>query len=273
MFKKIFYKNKILFKLLKIYWTINYLTKIFINKKNFYILTKSQHNDEEGEFLESLIPYVTNKNFVEIGFHFRQFNSVKLINNGLTGKLVDTSKYDYMNLIISKLIMKLIHKKIEIIDLFVSPKNINKIFDNNALGFLSLDIDGNDYWVLSEIINNKIFPEVMIIEYNASLLKNSLSIPYIENFNLYTHHYSHCYHGASLTAFNKLLSKNKYHLIKCIAGVNAIFVNDRIFRKYKLIELDPMNIDQECLSRNRKLKNTSKDQFEMIKNLPFVEIK
>ena len=108
-----------------------------------------------------------------------------------------------------------------------------------TLGFLSIDIDGNDYWVLLEILKNKIFPEVIIVEYNASLLKHSITIPYIEDFNLYTHHSSQCYHGASLTAFNNLLSKYDYSLIKSIAGVNAVFVNNEVLKKSNFLKIDP----------------------------------
>ncbi len=246
--------------------------KIIFNKDNFFELTKSQHNDSENKFLESLIPYVENRNFIEIGFHFRQFNSINLIKNNLEGKLVDTSKYDYLNIIISKFIMKLLKKKIEIVDTFVSPKNVNNFVKKKTLGFLSIDIDGNDYWVLLEILKNKIFPEVIIVEYNASLLKRSITIPYIEDFNLYTHHSSQCYHGASLTAFNNLLSKYDYSLIKSIAGVNAVFVNNEVLKKSNFLKIDPKDINQECESRNKKLSNTSKEQYDLIKHLPFVEV-
>tara|TARA_B100000575_G_scaffold280125_1_gene269231 strand:+ start:582 stop:1400 length:819 start_codon:yes stop_codon:yes gene_type:complete len=272
LFKKIIYKNKFLFKILKAYWITIYLLKIIINKDNFYKLTKSQHNDEENKYLETLIPYVKNRNFIEIGFHFRQFNTINLIKNNFEGKLVDTSKYDLLNIIFSKFVIKILKKKVQIIDLFISPKNINNIIKENSLGFLSLDIDGNDYWVLLEILKKKFFPEVIIVEYNASFLKHSITIPYIENFNLYTHHSSHCYHGASLTAFNKLLSKYNYTLIRSIAGVNAIFVKDSVFNRINAKKIDPNDVNQECESRNKKLNNTSKDQYNLIKHLPFIEV-
>jgi hypothetical protein len=272
LLKKIIYKNKLLFKILRAYWITIYLLKIVQNKNNFYHLTKSQHNDEERKLLDRLEPLVINKSFVEIGFHFRQFNSIGLIKNNLRGKLVDTSKHDNLNLIITKLILKILKKDVQVIDKFVSPKNVINIFQEAPLGFLSLDIDGNDYWILLEILKNKIYPEVIIVEYNASFLKHSITIPYIENFNLYKHDPSHCYHGASLTAFYKLLTNNNYYLIKSIAGVNAIFVNEKIFNKLKVSKLTPEEVNQECLSRNKKLKNTAIEQYQMIKHLPFIEV-
>ena len=272
LFKKFIYKNKFLFKILKAYWIINYLVKIILNKKIFFELTQSQHNDKEALFLEELITKVKNKTFVEIGFHFKQFNSVRLIKNNLQGKLIDTSKFDLLNILISKFIMKLINKNVKIIDSFITPKNVTQIFDNDNLGYLSIDIDGNDYWVLSEILKKGVKPEVIILEYNASLLKNSITIPLIENFDFYAFNKSQCYHGASLTAFEKLLTKRGYYLIKCIEGVNAIFVNHEIFKKLAVPVLYAKDINQECLSRNKKLNNTSKDQYESIKHLPFVQV-
>ena len=51
------------------------------------------------------------------------------------------------------------------------------------IGCLSLDIDGNDYWILKKIINENICPEVIITEYNASFLDKSISVPYDESFD------------------------------------------------------------------------------------------
>ena len=73
------------------------------------------------------------------------------------------------------------------------------------IGILSIDIDGNDYWIWNEI--EVIKPDIVIIEYNARLgSKLSLTIPYKSNFNrmknLKTNNY-----GASLNALNKLAEK------------------------------------------------------------------
>ena len=271
--KKIVNKNKILFKILKLYWLILYFSKIIYDAQNFYLLTKSQNHNKEAESLKDLIPFVKNKNFIEIGFHFRQFNTVDLIKDNFQGKLIDTSKYDFFNLFLTKFIIKRILKRnIEVIDCFVKPDNVLDNFDKKNIGYLSIDIDSNDYWVLNKILEEKYYPEVIILEYNASFLKNSITIPYIENFNLYKYHQSHCYYGASLTAFDKLLSNHNYNLVETIAGVNAIFVNNEIFKRINKLKLSPLNIDQECESKNRILKNSSKEQYEMIKHLPFIKV-
>ena len=63
---------------------------------------------------------------------------------------------------------------------FITKENINNIIKNMSevdIGILSIDIDGNDYWIWNEI--EVIKPDIVIIEYNARLgSKLSLTIPY-----------------------------------------------------------------------------------------------
>jgi len=270
--KKIFYKNKYLFKLLKVYWIFIYLIKIIINPKNFFLLTKSQNQNEENNFLKNLSKHTENKNFIELGFHFRQFNTVGLIENNYSGKLIDSAKYDFLNIILMRLITKLIKKDVKVVNKFINLENINEVFDNEKLGFLSIDIDGNDYWILSKILENNIIPEVLIVEYNVSFLDHPITIPYKKDFNMFKEHSSHCYHGASLVAFDKLTKKYDYALIKSIAGTNAIFIQKKLLNKTSQKQYEPHEVFQECLSRNRKGKNNSKIQYDQIKHLPLVKV-
>ena len=52
--------------------------------------------------------------------------------------------------------------------LFINKNNINKIFKDNGfegeIGILSIDIDGNDYWIWEAI--NSVNPVIVIIEYS-----------------------------------------------------------------------------------------------------------
>ena len=150
--------------------------------------------------------------------------------------------------------------------------NVKEIFDNKNLGFLSIDIDGNDYWILSKILENDIIPEVLIVEYNVSFLDHPITIPYKKDFNMFKEHPSHCYHGASLVAFDKLTKKYDYALIKSISGTNAIFIQKKLLNKTDQKQYEPYEVFQECLSRNRKNKNNSKIQYDQIKHLPLVKV-
>ena len=69
---------------------------------------------------------------------------------------------------------------------FISKENINSIINDNnfsgEIGILSIDIDGNDYWIWEEI--NDVNPSIVVIEYNALFGDElSVTIPYNKNFS------------------------------------------------------------------------------------------
>ena len=72
-------------------------------------------------------------------------------------------------------------------NLFVNKKNINSLIPKK-LGVLSIDIDGNDYWILNEILSTKSNIEMIVVEYNASFLDKCITVPYDENFNRHIKH-------------------------------------------------------------------------------------
>jgi hypothetical protein len=172
------------------------------------------------------------KSFIEIGVeNYRESNTrFLLINNNWSGLIVDSSP-KYIDTI----------KKEEIYwryDLtaaceFVSTKNINGLASKNnfpeEVGLFSLDIDGNDYWVLKSL--DQIKPIIIIVEYNSIFgFKKSLTIPYNSKFNRTRAHWSNLYFGASLKAFYDLAKKKGYAFVGTnSAGNNAFFVRkDRI---------------------------------------------
>ena len=273
MFKKILYKNKFLFFLLRQYWTLGFLFKIFIvDSSNYFSLTKSQNNNEENIFITNLSKYFKNKNFVEIGYHYREFNCVGLIKNDFEGKMVDADMNSAFNSLFMKMIIKKKKKNVKIIKRFIDLENIDDIFDMKNLGCLSIDIDGNDYWLLKKILSKKIIPEMIITEFNPSFLDNEITVPYDKSFNFHKKHPSLWYHGASLSAFNKLLVKYNFSLVKVIDGVNAVFVDENLLKNGNLKKFLPSDIYQECEERNRNGNNTAKDQFEAIKHLPLINV-
>ena len=273
MFKKFIYKSKFLFFLLQKYWSIKYLIQIFlIDAEKYFTITKSQSNNEENMFITMLSNNAVNKNFIEIGYHYRELNSVGLIKNDFSGKVIDADIGVEMNSFIMKKIIQKLKKKVEVINRFIDLDNLDDIFDMNKLGCLSIDIDGNDFWILKKILSKKIFPEIIIVEYNASFLDLEISVPYDKNFNIREKHPSLCYHGASLSAFNKLLIKYEYALVKVINGTNAIFVDKNLLQKSKLKKFLPSEIYEECPSRNRICKNTAQEQFQQIKHLPLENV-
>lgn len=110
----------------------------------------------------------------------------------------------------------------------VTRENVNDLFRKNGfegpIGLLSIDIDGNDYWVWEAI--DSVDPSIVVIEYNHRFgADQSLTIPYEPDFQRSESHHTNIYYGASLKALCLLAKKKGYALVGCSSsGVNAFFV-------------------------------------------------
>ncbi len=106
---------------------------------------------------------------------------------------------------------------------FITAENVNDVFRKHNVpaefDLLSIDIDGNDFWVWQQITTR---PRVVVIEYNASKPPNERSsIAYDPQFVWNGSDYL----GASLLALKELGQRKGYTLVYCErAGVNAFFV-------------------------------------------------
>jgi hypothetical protein len=111
---------------------------------------------------------------------------------------------------------------------WIDKDNINALFSQNGIrgeiGILSIDIDGNDYWVWEQI--NGVAPVIVIVEYNSVFGgKYAFTVPYDPNFYRTQAHYSNLYWGSSLKALELLGEKKGYALVGSnSAGNNAYFV-------------------------------------------------
>jgi FkbM family methyltransferase len=105
----------------------------------------------------------------------------------------------------------------------VTPDNINELLRGAALPYdldvMSIDIDGDDYWVWSAI--TQMAPRVVVIEYNASFRRHEhLVQPRDHGEWDRTNAF-----GASIGALEDLGRTLGYHLVHTeLAGVNAFFV-------------------------------------------------
>ncbi len=111
---------------------------------------------------------------------------------------------------------------------FITTDNIDEIIQDagfsGEVGILSVDIDGNDYWVWKAISNLK--PHVIVAEYNSTFGDvHPITIPYRPDFYRTNAHASNVYYGASIKAFEHLAAELGYALIGSNgAGTNAFFV-------------------------------------------------
>jgi hypothetical protein len=157
---------------------------------------------------------------------------------------------------------------------WVTKENIEKSIEDLKIpiniDILSIDIDGNDFWVWKSIQN--INPRIVVIEYNASFgMERSVTVPYEPNFDRYKKHKSGYYHGASLLALTKLGKEKGYSLICCNShGVNAFFIKDDYFED---TELKSQQVEYAFYPIKKRLQKMSlEDQFNLIDHLELVEI-
>jgi hypothetical protein len=113
---------------------------------------------------------------------------------------------------------------------WITRENINDLLSDLAgdIGLLSIDIDGNDYWVFEAL--TVVQPRIVIIEYNSHLGHDRpVVVPYDPEFCLTEAHWSFMYWGASLPALIHLAHRKGYRFVGSDkVGLNAFFVRDDI---------------------------------------------
>ena len=212
---------------------------------------------------------VTNRTFVEMGIEDgRECNTANLSRNfGWSGLMIDANAkwVESAQKFYAGFKVKIVHS-------FVTAENINQLITSNNISdeidLLSIDIDGNDYWVWKAI--NVINPRVVVLEYNSSFGHRSIAQKYNPEYR-FTPHESPLYFGASLTAMSKLSKEKGYILVACDThGHDAFFVRADIardqFKEQKPEEAFYPN------PYNLKKFGTIEEQFEQIKHLDFEEI-
>ncbi len=115
----------------------------------------------------------------------------------------------------------------------VTCENINDIIKNSGIegeiGLLSIDIDGNDYWIWDAI--DVISPQVVIIETHNEFGMNNIVVPYDPKYSYPGKH--PLYHGASPVAMTSLAKRKGYRLVGSNElGFNFIFVRNGCADQY-----------------------------------------
>lgn len=111
---------------------------------------------------------------------------------------------------------------------FVTRENINALLGENGLhgeiGLLSIDVDGNDYWIWEAI--SGVTSAIVVVEYNARFgATRAVTVPYDAGFERAKAHSSMIYYGASLAALVSLGRRKGYAFVGANrAGNNAFFV-------------------------------------------------
>jgi hypothetical protein len=119
---------------------------------------------------------------------------------------------------------------------FITRENINDLILRSGfggeIGLLSIDLDGNDYWIWEAI--DVVRPILCVCEYNAvfgDILP--VSIPYDPRFHRTNLHYSNLYFGTSISALRSLAVRKGYRFVGTnSAGNNAFFVREDYARQF-----------------------------------------
>jgi hypothetical protein len=147
----------------------------------------------------------------------------------------------------------------------VTAENINTLVENAGLkgdiDLLSVDIDGNDYWVWKAL--NSVQPNVVIIETHVEFGMRNIVVPYDPNYFFPGKH--PVYHGASPIAMVKLAKEKGYRLV----GANDLGFN-LIFVKNGLGEDHLPEVSVESVLEHPSVKE-SWARFEPIKDWKFIE--
>jgi len=185
---------------------------------------------EDGiiDWLVSRIPDLP-KTFVEFGVENYIESNTRLLlpMHNFTGLVLDASDKNVNTISSSGLTWRHnLSAKCE----FINVSNINSLIVEGGLegniGLLSIDLDGNDYWVWEAI--NVVNPGIVVIEYNAVFGDlYHVTVPYRPDFQRTKAHFSNLYFGSSLLALISLGCKKGYTFIGTTSsGVNAFFVRN-----------------------------------------------
>jgi len=111
----------------------------------------------------------------------------------------------------------------------VDAENVEALFRRYGVpenfDLLSIDIDGNDYWVWKAV--ESFSPRVVIVEYNIFFMSETAKTIAYDPDHLWDREHYGLYHGASLAAFEKLGRQKGYVLAYTEPYCpNAIFVRE-----------------------------------------------
>jgi hypothetical protein len=184
---------------------------------------------------DGIIQFIINKlnippgeqRFVEFGVeNYREANTrFLLLHNNWSGLIIDGSESNVFSIRQDSIYWKY---DLTALTHFVTSENINSILHNagflGRIGILSIDVDGNDYWIWKAI--SEVEPALVIVEYNSLFgAYEAVTIPYQTDFKRQNAHYSYLYWGTSLRALCQLAIQKDYVWIGCnSAGNNAYFV-------------------------------------------------
>lgn len=201
-----------------------------LNRHEFQVYSQ---NGEDG-IIEAIFDRIgtTNRVFVEIGLQDGlECNSTWLLLKGWTGLWLEGNPKS-VAAIQETFSGPIGRHQLKVQQGFVTAENVEELLQENGvpdeLDMLSIDIDGNDYWVWKAIDRFK--PRVVVIEYNAQFRSN---VKWVMKYNSSHIWDGTCYFNSSLKSLELLGETKGYCLVGCnFLGVNAFFVRRDLVASY-----------------------------------------
>jgi hypothetical protein len=163
---------------------------------------------------------------------------------------------------------------------FIDCENINQLIGDagflGEIGLLSIDIDGNDYWVWRAL--SVVQPAIVVCEYNAVFGDlHQLTVPYKCDFQRTLAHHSNLYFGASIRALIQLGHAKGYQFVGTSStGCNAFFVRSdfgpSILNSLDFVAAYPSSV-REARNINGQLEFIGGlNRSRLIEHLPLVDL-
>ena len=216
---------------------------------------------------------ISNTRCVEFGFGPAQCNCLSLVlDRNFQGLFIDSDS-DKVSTLSTYFSRHAVSSRV--VNRFLDVDNINRTIRDagfaGEVAVLSIDVDGNDYWLWQVLDTCR--ARLVVIEYNASFgAHRSITVPYEPDFVRYEKHRTGFYHGASLLALEKLAASRGYALIGCdSSGVNAFFL-DKALVSENLPEVAVEQAFRDNRSRTRYKGIPPDRQWEVIADMPFHDV-
>jgi hypothetical protein len=123
---------------------------------------------------------------------------------------------------------------------FITRENVNQVLEENGMSgdidVLSIDIDGNDYWIWDAI--EVVQPRVVVAEYNWRFgATEAITVPYRPDFDRKAGGLPQGYHGTSLAALAALARRKGYRLVACDPdGDNSFYIRNDLAPDIREVE-------------------------------------
>jgi hypothetical protein len=162
------------------------------------------------------------------------------------------------------------------IHMFVNKESAKEILNQSQFSdpdILSLDIDGNDYYIANALFDIGFRPKIFVVEYNSVFGPvDSKTIPYKDNFVFTEAHSSNLYYGVSITAWRKFFQEKGYKFVTVDNnGVNAFFVDPVHFEDKFLSNIASIDFVENQL-QFFKFRQNFEGQYKLIENMDFVDV-